>query len=343
MYGFRRAVRLKSICIGRSGSQRISPHLSTADQSRDEQRRWNGGAGPLDRIRSGERFCPAEFIPIAEETGLIVPLGEWVLRQACADARNWPATVKLAVNLSPVQFRNRNLVSVVVNALAAGRLPAARLELEITEAALMQNDESAVVSILQQLRASSARGSRSMISVPAIRHSVICANSPLIGSRSISPSSPMRIRTPTAQRSCALLRRLGKPWESRRRPRGSRPSSQLELVQRAGCTEGQGHLIGGARSAAEALKFIAEYRARGDGGLDGGWPARSSARCQTWLCSLPASSIVDRRTRHILLQDLADLFHHHVALDHQQIDIGRQEATDGVFRRAHDRLAAHVE
>ena len=101
-------------------------------------------------------ISPAEFIPIAEETGLIVPLGEWVLRQACADARNWPATVKVAVNLSPIQFRNRNLVSVVINALATARLSATRLELEITEATLMQNAESAV-STLQQLRAFGAQ------------------------------------------------------------------------------------------------------------------------------------------------------------------------------------------
>ena len=101
-------------------------------------------------------ISPAEFIPIAEETGLIVPLGEWVLRQACADARNWPATVKVAVNLSPIQFRNRNLVSVVINALATARLSATRLELEITEATLMHNAEFAV-STLQQLRAFGAR------------------------------------------------------------------------------------------------------------------------------------------------------------------------------------------
>ena len=74
---------------------------------------------------------PAEFVPVAEEIGLIVPLGEWVLRKACADAAQWPEDVKVAVNLSPIQVMNQNLVAVVVGALAAAGLPAERLEIEI--------------------------------------------------------------------------------------------------------------------------------------------------------------------------------------------------------------------
>src|SRR5262249_5714658 len=70
---------------------------------------------------------PAEFIPIAEEIGLIVPLGEWVLRRACADATRWPADTKVAVNLSPIQVMSPNLVGVVIGALAAAGLPAKRL------------------------------------------------------------------------------------------------------------------------------------------------------------------------------------------------------------------------
>jgi EAL domain-containing protein (putative c-di-GMP-specific phosphodiesterase class I) len=94
---------------------------------------------------------PAEFIPIAEEIGLIVPLGEWVLRQACADAMLWPDEIKVAVNLSPLQVMNQNLVAVVVSALAAAGLPASRLELEITESVLMQNSE-ATLATLHRLR-----------------------------------------------------------------------------------------------------------------------------------------------------------------------------------------------
>ena len=76
---------------------------------------------------------PAVFIPIAEETGLIITLGEWALQRACAEAANWPKSVKVAVNLSPVQFRDRGLALHVVSALAKSGLPAQRLELEVTE------------------------------------------------------------------------------------------------------------------------------------------------------------------------------------------------------------------
>jgi diguanylate cyclase (GGDEF)-like protein len=94
---------------------------------------------------------PAEFIPVAEEIGLIVPLGEWVLRQACHDAANWPDDIRVAVNLSPIQLINQNLLPVVVNALAFSQLPARRLELEITEAVLMQNTD-ATIATLHRLR-----------------------------------------------------------------------------------------------------------------------------------------------------------------------------------------------
>jgi diguanylate cyclase (GGDEF)-like protein len=94
---------------------------------------------------------PVEFIPVAEETGLIVPLGEWVLRQACRDAMRWPEDVKVAVNLSPIQVMNQNLVAVIVGALAAAGLPANRLEVEITESVLMQNSE-ATLATLHRLR-----------------------------------------------------------------------------------------------------------------------------------------------------------------------------------------------
>ncbi len=96
-------------------------------------------------------ISPAEFISIAEETGLIVPLGEWVIRQACAEAVRWPKHVTVAVNLSPAQFKSRNLVPTVISALATSGLPADRLELEITELVLLQDNENAF-AVLHQLR-----------------------------------------------------------------------------------------------------------------------------------------------------------------------------------------------
>jgi predicted signal transduction protein with EAL and GGDEF domain len=95
---------------------------------------------------------PAEFIPLAEETGLIVPIGEWVVRQACRDAMTWPEHVTVAVNVSPVQFKSGSLESTIANALASSGLPASRLELEITESVLLQ-DAEATLATLHRLRA----------------------------------------------------------------------------------------------------------------------------------------------------------------------------------------------
>jgi diguanylate cyclase (GGDEF)-like protein len=96
-------------------------------------------------------IAPNTFIPLAEEIGFIVPLGEWAMRQACATAARWPGDVKVAVNLSPVQFRSPGLVQVIVGALAASGLPPERLELEITETILLQDNES-TLGMLYQLR-----------------------------------------------------------------------------------------------------------------------------------------------------------------------------------------------
>jgi predicted signal transduction protein with EAL and GGDEF domain len=99
---------------------------------------------------------PADFIPLAEEIGLITPIGEWVLRQACAEAANWPSNIRVAVNLSAVQFKGNKLAAVVASALAASGLPAERLELEITESVLLRNSE-ANLTTLHQLRALGVR------------------------------------------------------------------------------------------------------------------------------------------------------------------------------------------
>ena len=94
----------------------------------------------LIRWRHPERgqIAPADFIPLAEESGLINPIGEWVLRQACADAAGWPPPLKVAANLSPVQFRRGNLVERISRILAETGCPPKRLMLEITETVLMQ-------------------------------------------------------------------------------------------------------------------------------------------------------------------------------------------------------------
>jgi diguanylate cyclase (GGDEF)-like protein len=94
---------------------------------------------------------PAEFVTLAEEIGLIIPIGEWVLRRACAEARDWPAHITLAVNVSATQFRGSSLIQTVQNALAAAGLAPRRLELEITESVLLA-DNVATLAILHTLR-----------------------------------------------------------------------------------------------------------------------------------------------------------------------------------------------
>ncbi|WP_044590216.1 EAL domain-containing protein [Bradyrhizobium sp. LTSPM299] len=96
-------------------------------------------------------IAPSAFIPLAEEIGFIVPIGEWVIRQACATAARWPNNLNVAVNISAVQFRNPGLMQVIVGALAGSGLQPARLEIEITETVLLQNMES-TLAVLHQLR-----------------------------------------------------------------------------------------------------------------------------------------------------------------------------------------------
>ena len=99
---------------------------------------------------------PSDFIPVAEDMGLIVQLGEWALRQACAEATEWPDKICVSVNLSPAQFAKGNLVSVVMSALASSGLPPSRLELEITKSVLLDKSERNI-AILNQLRALGVR------------------------------------------------------------------------------------------------------------------------------------------------------------------------------------------
>jgi diguanylate cyclase (GGDEF)-like protein len=123
---------------------------------------------PIVDPRSGRAICceallrwnhpergaisPAEFIPIAEATGLIVPIGAWVLETACAEATRWPADIKVAINLSAVQFRGgRELVATIMTALRRVDLKANRLELEITESVLIEDSVTAL-TILEELR-----------------------------------------------------------------------------------------------------------------------------------------------------------------------------------------------
>ena len=116
------------------------------------------GCEALIRWRHPTRgmISPAFFIPVAEDTGLINEIGEWVLKSACATAATWPAHTTIAVNVSPVQFREPGFALKVVGALGASGLSAHRLELEVTETVLINDDET-TIAVLNELRALGVR------------------------------------------------------------------------------------------------------------------------------------------------------------------------------------------
>ena len=214
----------------------------------------------LLRWNSPERgsVSPAEFIPLAEEIGLIVPLGEWVLREACAEAARWPDPVKVAVNLSPVQFRNRGLVTTVTQALAAARLAPHRLELEITEAVLLQDDE-AIVTMLHQLRALGVRiamddfgtGYSSLSYLRSFPFDKIKIDRSFINDIDRNRDSALIVRA---------ISGLGQSLGIETTAEGIETTEQLEVVRGAGCTEMQGYLVSPPRPASEALGLIARFR-----------------------------------------------------------------------------------
>ena len=209
-------------------------------------------------MRSAGAVPPSEFIPLAEEMGLIVPLGEWVLREACTEAARWPDPIKVAVNLSPVQFRNRGLVTTVTQALAAARLAPHRLELEITEAVLLQDDE-ATVTMLHQLRALGVRiamddfgtGYSSLSYLRSFPFDKIKIDRSFIKDIERNRGSAVIIRA---------IASLGTSLGIETTAEGVETEEQLELVRRAGCTEMQGYLASPPRPAAEVAGLIARFR-----------------------------------------------------------------------------------
>ncbi len=200
---------------------------------------------------------PNDFIPLAEETWLIVPLGEWVLRQACADAAKWPDHVQVAVNLSPLQFKNRTLVGLVVNALAASRLPPNRLELEITETVLL-NDNEATLTALNQLRLLGVRiamddfgtGYSSLSYLRSFPFDKIKIDRSFIRELSAKDDSMAIIRAVTG---------LGHSLGMITTAEGVETREQFERLKREGCNEVQGYLFGEPRPLREAEKLMAPH------------------------------------------------------------------------------------
>jgi diguanylate cyclase (GGDEF)-like protein len=220
------------------------------------------GCEALLRWQHPERgmISPAEFIPIAEETGLINQLGEWVLTAACAEAATWPDDIKLAVNVSPVQFRSGTLALKIVAALAASGLAAGRLELEITEAVLIRDDEAAL-AILHQLRAIGVRialddfgtGYSSLSYLQRFPFDKIKIDRCFVADIAEPNGSSSIVQ---AVVNIAAARHMTTTAE------GVETRQQMELLRSLGCAEMQGYLFSPARGAAEIKQLLLAHRGR---------------------------------------------------------------------------------
>ena len=205
-------------------------------------------------------ISPVNFIPLAEETGLIVPIGEWVLRQACMDAVRWSQDVAVAVNLSPVQFKNPNLVASVKDALKASGLPARRLELEVTESVLLQNSE-ATLSVLHELRSFGVRislddfgtGYSSLSYLRSFPFDKIKIDRSFVSELATREDSMAIVRAVTG---------LGKSLGIVTTAEGVETDAQFELLRREGCTQAQGYLFSPPRPVAEVETMLSRPRAR---------------------------------------------------------------------------------
>ncbi len=200
-------------------------------------------------------ISPAEFIPIAEETGLIIPIGEWVLRTACQETANWPDHVKVAVNLSPAQLKNRNLVKVVTSALADSGMTAAKLQLEITESLLMQNTFSTLATLheLRKLGVQIAMddfgtGYSSLSYLRSFPFDKIKIDRSFIQDLANGNEPLAIVHAVTGLAKCLNMISTAEGVETQQ---------QLETLQAVGCTEMQGYLFSKARPAKEVAQFFA--------------------------------------------------------------------------------------
>jgi EAL domain-containing protein (putative c-di-GMP-specific phosphodiesterase class I) len=201
------------------------------------------GFEALVRWRSPEKglVSPSVFMPLAEETGLIIPLGEWILRRACEDAADWPPYISVAVNISADQCRDA-LTQIVVSALATSRLPPQRLELEITESTLLQ-ENNATLSTLHKLRALGVR--IAMDDFGTGYSSLSYLHSFPFDKIKIDQSF---VRDLSANHECLAIVRaiagLGTSFGVPTTAEGVETKKQLEQVRDAGCTYGQGYYFG---------------------------------------------------------------------------------------------------
>jgi len=214
------------------------------------------GCEALLRWRHAERgmVSPAEFIPLAEDTGLINELGEWVLSTACAEAATWPEHIRLAVNVSPVQLKCQTLALRITSALAASGLKPSRLELEITEAVLIRDNEAAL-AILHQLREIGVRialddfgtGYSSLSYLKRFPFDKIKIDRCFVSDLSETDGSSSIVQAVVNIASSLNMTTAAEGVET---------AAQRELLRKLGCTEMQGYLFSAAKPAADLKRWF---------------------------------------------------------------------------------------
>jgi diguanylate cyclase (GGDEF)-like protein len=229
-----------------------------------------GGFEALMRWNHPERgmILPSEFVPLAEDTGFIVPLGEWALREACVEASSWPKGLRVAVNLSVAQFRSGQVRQSVIAALGGSALPPSRLELEITESVLMQEgrDVTEVLRKLQDIGVGLAlddfgTGFSSLSYLTRMRFDKIKIDKHFIRELRDDPNSSLAV--------VRLVVALARSLDITTVAEGIETKEQLERVREEGCTEAQGFYIGRPMPASAIPAFLAGRKRK---------PLRSSRR-----------------------------------------------------------------
>jgi diguanylate cyclase (GGDEF)-like protein len=201
---------------------------------------------------------PGRFIPIAEETGLIATIGEWVLRQSCIEATKWPANTRIAVNLSPVQFERSDIVDIVASALRESRLAPGRLELEITEGVVMR-DIGDVLATMRRLQALGVRlalddfgtGYSSLSYLRSFPFDKVKIDASFLADLGGDGGTIIR----AVLGLCGHLH-LDTLVE------GVETEEQLQWLRAEGCTEVQGHLFSPPRPAGGVVEIISNVAAR---------------------------------------------------------------------------------
>ncbi len=206
---------------------------------------------------------PLEFITVAEESGLIVPLGAWVLRQACMDAVGWPAHLRVAVNLSAVQFGHADVLAVVDSALQHSGLPSARLELEITESTLM-HDSQAALTVLHALRSKGVRmalddfgtGYSSLAYLRSFPLDKLKIDRSFV---SILDGADGADGDASAAAIVQSIIQLAQALRLDTTAEGVETAAQFQQLRQMGCTQAQGYWIAQPMDAAQAQRFIANW------------------------------------------------------------------------------------